>query len=348
MYSPQDCPSLGCLRPFCQLKQSEYFLFFFTMKTYTNALATILTLLLLTSGCGCKQEGPEIFNLFAQQDSTPPTLLSAKAIDTATIKIQFTEELRSKSIKLQVNGVQNTNYRCVRDTITLYLTSSMEIASCTHLEGRVEDLWGNSTHFGLDVWAHNPNRAGILINEFSTKGSESNPDRVELRIIKAGNLAGITVVDGAGPFVKDRCILGDKQVFAGDFIVIAFQQGDATIPYASEHLGGLSSNNGCITVTESPNWESPILDAVLYSNKTTTTYSGFGSKDTEECALLLDQGRNWNSPLAENAIDSTNSTSTRTLCRNNYSDTNSEQDWYVCDTRQASFGVENSDIRYKQ
>ncbi|MFA6681572.1 MAG: hypothetical protein WCS35_06040, partial [Sphaerochaeta sp.] len=73
------------------------------MKTCTNVLATILLLLLLTTGCGCNQQGPEIINLFAQQDSTPPKLLSAKSIDTATITIKFSEELRSKSVKLLVN-----------------------------------------------------------------------------------------------------------------------------------------------------------------------------------------------------------------------------------------------------
>jgi len=317
------------------------------MKTCTNTLATVLLLLLLSTGCGCNQQGPEITNLFAQQDSTPPKLLSAKAIDTATITVKFSEELRSKSVKLLVNGVQNTNYLCKRDTLMLYLTSPMEIASSTRLEGRVEDQWGNSTHFDVEVWSHNPNRAGLLINEFSTKGSGNNPDRVELRIIKAGNVAGITVANGAGPFIKDRCILGDRQVFSGDFIVIAFQEGETAIPYSSEYLEGLGSNNGCITVTESPDWESPILDAVLYSNKTTTTFSGFGSRETEEGALLVYQGRQWDSQLAAKAIDSTNSTATRTLCRNNYSDTNSEQDWYVCDTRKASFGGENSDERFQ-
>jgi len=306
----------------------------------------MLLLLLLTTGCGCDQQGPAITNLFAQQDSTPPKLLSAKAIDTATISLKFSEELRSKSIKLLVNGEQNTNYLCKRGTIMLYLTYPMAIATSTALEGRVEDEWGNSTRFSIEVWAHNPNRAGILINELSTKGSGNNPDRVELRITRGGNLAGITVTNGVGPYAKDRCILGNKQVFSGDFIVIAFQEGGPVTGYQSEQLGGLGSNNGCITVTESPDWESPILDAVLYSNKTTTTFSGFGSREVEEGALLLYQGRQWDSPMAEKAINSTNSTATRTLCRTNYSDTNSEQDWYVCDTKRASFGGENSEIRY--
>lgn len=308
----------------------------------------MLLLLLLTISCGCNQEGPESINLFAQQDSTPPKLLSAKATDTATITLKFSEKLRSKSISLLINGVENTNYLCRRETIMLYLTSAMEIASSTRVEGRVEDLWGNSTRFSIEVWAHNPNRATVLINEFSTKGSTNNPDRVELLVTKGGNLAGITIANGVGPFAKDRCILGDKRAFAGDFLVIAFQAGATPTEYSSEHLKGLSSNNGCITVTESPNWESPIIDAVLYSNKTTTTFGGFGSRESEEGALLLYQGRQWDSQLSEKAIDSTDSTATRTHCRNSYRDTNSAEDWYVCDTKGASFGEENSDIRFQR
>lgn len=317
------------------------------MKRCTYTLTTLLILLLLTTSCGCNQEGPDSINLFAQQDSTPPKLLSAKAVDTATIALKFNEELRDKSITLLVNGKENTNYLYKRETIMLYLTSVMPIASSTRVEGRVEDLRGNSTRFSIEVWAHTPNPASLLINEFSTKGSGNNPDRVELLVTKGGNLAGITIANGVGPNAKDRCILGDKNVFAGDFLVVAFQQGSQPPEYSSEHLGGLSSNNGSITVTQSPNWESPVIDAVLYSNKTTTTYSGFGSREGEEGALLLYQGRQWDSSLAEKAINSTNSTATRTHCREACRDTNSEQDWYVCDTKEASFGKENSSKRYE-
>ncbi len=317
------------------------------MKRSPYTLAALLLLLLLTISCGCNQEGPTSINLFAQQDSTPPKLLSANATDRATITLKFSEELRSKSITLLVNGMENTNFLCKKETIMLYLTSFMEIASSTRVEGRVEDPWGNSTRFSLDIWAHNPNRAEVLINEFSTKGSGNNPDRVELLVTKGGNLAGITVANGVGPYAKDRCILGDKQVFSGDFVVIAFQAGASSTEYSSERLTGLSSNNGCITVTESPDWESPIIDAVLYSNKTTTTYGGFGSRESEEGSRLLYEGRQWDSPLSEKAIDSTNSTATRTHCRDSYKDTNSAEDWYVCDTKGASFGGENSEIRFQ-
>lgn len=316
------------------------------MKTCKLILIFAFLVILLTSGCGCNQEGPTGINLFEKQDSTPPKLLSAQAVDTTCIKLIFSEDIQGKTINLLVNGVKTTNLLCRGETILLYLTTAMDIASSARLEGRVEDFWGNSTRFSLSVWAHNPNRAEVLINEFSTKGSGNNPDRVELLVTKAGNLAGLTVANGVGPLASDRCILGDKWVYQGDFVVIGFQEGGTEALYPSENLGGLSSNNGCITVTESPDWESTILDAVIYSNKTTTTFSGFGSRETELGASQLYESGVWNSSLAEEAVDSTDSTATRSICRENYTDTNSQNDWYICDTKGASFGRENSPTRY--
>lgn len=317
------------------------------MKTCSYSVGVLLLLLLLTTGCGCDQQGPEIFNLFAKQDSTPPKLLSAKATDTATITFIFDEVLANKHITIKVAGISSTNFLQKRETVTLYLPSAMEIGSSIRIEGRVEDLWGNSTCFSLDVWANNPSRAELMINEFSTKGSATNPDRVELFVTKGGNLAGITVAHGVGPYASDQCILPNKEVYAGDFVVIAFQPSDSQSEFQSEYLSGLSSNNGCITISESPNWESPVLDAVVYSNKTTTTYGGFGSKNTELVVQQLYQCGQWFSPLAEQAIDSTSSTATRTMCRRAYTDTNSELDWYICATKEASFGSENSTTEFE-
>ena len=63
----------------------------------------------------------------------------------------------------------------------------------TELKGRVNDWIGNSLTFTLGLWGYNPNLPTLLINEFTTKGSGNNPDRVELLVLK-GNLAGITLL----------------------------------------------------------------------------------------------------------------------------------------------------------
>ena len=299
-------------------------------------------LLLMANGCGCDHSIPSVTDLFSQQDSHPPVLLSSKAVDTTTIFLQFDEALENDSITLKINGVANSNHLCNQNTITLFLLAPMELATFSTVEGRVEDKRGNSTRFSLKVWAKNINRASVVINEFSTKGSSANPDRVELLVTKSGNLAGLTIANGSQSSYTDCCILPDKWVYQGDYLVVAFQKGEEKTQFSSEKLAGLSSNNGCLTVSESPDWESTLLDAVLYSNLTTTTYHGFGSRLLEQGAGELYEKGLWNSFLVEGAIDSSDSTATRTLCRDCGQDTNSNKDWYVCGTREASFGAKNS------
>lgn len=298
--------------------------------------------LLLATGCGCDHSIPSVNDLFSQQDSRPPMIVSSKAADTSTVVIQFDENLEKNSITLNVNGVPNTNYLCNQSTLSLFLFAPMKLATFCNVEGRVEDKRGNSTRFSLNVWAKNTNRASVIINEFSTKGSTSNPDRVELLVTKGGNLAGITLANGSQSSYTDRCILPDLRVYQGDYLVVSFQKGEERTQFSSEKLVGLGSNNGCLTICESPDWESALLDAVLYSNLTTSTYNGFGSRALEEGAKTLYEQGQWTAFQVEGAINSSNSTATRTLCRNQGQDTNSKEDWYVCDTKEASFGTRNS------
>ena len=50
--------------------------------------------------------------------------------------------------------------------------------------------------------------------------------------------------------------------------------------------------------------------------------------------------------MAKDAIDISKATATRSANRNGFIDTNSANDWYVCATGNASFGVKNSTNRH--
>ncbi|AEV30662.1 hypothetical protein SpiGrapes_2912 [Sphaerochaeta pleomorpha str. Grapes] len=304
--------------------------------------------LFIATGCGCNHASPTITDLFSMQDSTPPVLLSATAINPSTLFFQFDEPIEAKTCMLNANGRAVTQYLCNGKDVTVSLSNPMALATFCTIEGRVEDRRGNSCRFTTEVWAKNTHRAHVLINEFSTKGTENNPDRVELLVTKGGNLAGITLANGIGLNYTDRCILPDKTVSQGTFIVISFQKGIVKEAFCSENLAGLSGNNGCIVVSETPQFDSPLLDAVLYGNLTTTTFNGFGSSDLEKSAQSLCQCGQWDTVLASGSIDSTYSTSTRSVCREKERDTNTLEDWYVTETRMATFGARNSDAHYEK
>ena len=128
--------------------------------------------------------------------------------------------------------------------------------------------------------------------------------------------------------------------------MVRFQSGDDGGEYTSENLSGLGSNNGALSLALSPEWESPIIDAVVWGNLVTTTFEGFGSQALQNQVATLFEAGQWVSSSSADSIDSTSSTATRSFCRDRLIDTNSNSDWYICDTRQASFGARNSEKRF--
>ena len=310
-------------------------------------LIPILAFLLLCSGCGCSQPELVLYNLFEQADNSPPVFLSATMQSQHTAILSFNERIDEKSVALWCEQNSVATITVMDKTLTLNLAKPLQMGSSLPLEGRVEDIRGNSLQFSIELWAKNTHPATVLINEFTTKGSETNPDRVELVVTSRGNLAGLTLYAGVADDWSDRFVFPDRWVERGTYVVVAFSKGEHEATwYTSALQAGLGSNNGCLSVAMSPEWTSPLLDAVMWGNMSTSTFEGFGSASLLSQAQILFQSGHWNSASSDKSIDSNTSTATRSFCRNRLIDTNSSDDWYICATRQATFGSQNSEQRY--
>ena len=310
-------------------------------------LLPLLVFLLLSSGCGCSQPELSLHNLFEQADSSPPVFLSANMQSQHTATLSFNESIAENSVTLWCEQNSVASFTVIDKTLTLNLAKPMQMGTSLPLEGRVEDIRGNSLQFSIELWAKNTHPATVLINEFTTKGSETNPDRVELVVTSRGNLAGLTLYAGVADDWSDRFVFPDRWVERGTYVVVAFSKGEHEAAwYTSALQAGLGSNNGCLSVAMSPEWASPLLDAVMWGNMSTSTFEGFGSASLLSQAQILFQNGQWNSASSEKSIDSNTGTATRSFCRDRLIDTNSSDDWYVCATRQATFGSKNSELRY--
>ena len=307
----------------------------------------IFSLLCIFSSCGCRQ-GEEVVNaLLEGHDGKPPVLLSWQMTSADTVRLSFNEPVIIKGDDFTVDGAAVAASTVSMGTVTITLAGAIPLGRSARLEGRVEDFHRNSVRFSITLWAQNPNPATLLINEFTTKGSEANPDRVELVATGRGNIAGLTLYAGTASSYSDRIIFPDRWVERGTYLVVRFQEGvDDGGEYTSEKRSGLGSNNGALSVALSPEWESPVIDAVVWGNLITTTFEGFGSQALLTQVSQLYGAQQWNSQKSRDSVDSTGSTATRSFCRERLSDTNSNADWYICDTRQASFGALNSEKRY--
>jgi hypothetical protein len=320
-------------------------------------------------GVGCQ---PFSRALLEDVDLRPPTLVTTAAVSERAVSLVFTEwvipEIKSVVFDppLAITSVSSGA------TVEI-ITAAQQIGLHYRIAANVADGAGNTTWFVASFWGFNANVPQMLINEVATQGSATRPDAVELYVVGGGNLGGVTLLDGVPGDFRDRVVLAAIEVSAGDYVIIhatanGLGEDERLNPDESTHAlaiagawdswlengGGLSGNNGVLTLLSNPAGD--LLDAMVYSNRTSTSdeaYRGFGSRTTMERADFVAERRAWvhvrERIAPEDAVSSAATTSTRTMGRSSASvDTNAGADWHTVPTRGASFGSANSDERHQQ
>ena len=324
------------------------------MKINTYIIIIIYSLILI-SCTSCENQNTTIIDLLSYVDTIPPSLIKINGNSHYAFSLTFSEKLKDRhSTKVFFEDNETNSFKIDGYSLIIYSKDELIPGKKYYIKAEVADLSGNTTIVESYCFAKNINPARLLISEISTKGTTKYGDRVELICTKSGNLAGICIADGFNYNYGDRCVLPNREAYEGDLIVIAFAD-NCECDERSEKRQGLSSNNGCIIISENPEVDSPIQDCIIYSNKSSSTFSGFASRVVEErVKTLVDLGE-WESdtPLSSAAVDSTNSTSTRSINRHsdkwgNYSDTNTQDDFYVTVTSGQSFGTKNNPNVYEK
>lgn len=322
------------------------------MRHSSIPLFLLMTLIL---SCCDAQPQRELFNVLLGSDHQGPILLDRKAIGTYRARYRFDELVRCNERDFTCPDGDNTIVSALpfEDTVTVTFAQPLVPGERQVIDARVTDMVGNTLSLRAGVWGHNPRVPKLLINEFVTKGTSSNPDRIELLVTGRGNLAGITLYDGMSESFDSECIFPALEVQPGDRIVIEYStqlRGEHAIEIWGGETG-LGANNGVISLYDAPG--GTIIDAVLYSNRTSssdTLYGGFGTRKVADRAKILEKTGQWD-PLPvvpECAVTSTNSTATRSICRTEGAvDLDTNEDWHVVPTGKASFGTLNSSERFE-
>jgi len=314
-------------------------------------------------------------------DFQPPVYHGLEVTGEHTVTVEFNEPVSVHGTGIRSTPALTPVSTDLQDSrIKICFAETLLPGKRYVLKGAFEDKHGNSNTCIIPFYGYNPYVPGVLINEFTTQGSGNHPDCTELRITAPGNLAGLCLYDGTLNEWNQRIILPFMQVYEGDYLIIHWKpeglptEVDETLgktlsggldasPYAYdfwvEDGSGLSGNNGAISLYRHP--RGGLLDAVLYSNRTKEsdeTYGGFGSSSVQAMAVeLFDEGGWLPNTLSEqpsgctiypeDAINPTDSTATRTMCRRpNTADTNTKTDWYITVTSGSTFGTDNTSKEY--
>ncbi|MCK5672814.1 MAG: hypothetical protein KAH95_05535 [Spirochaetales bacterium] len=327
---------------------------------------------LLTVICSC---GPiEDYRQFTDRDIQPPMFISMGTLDSKTLELQFSEEILAEPGYILIDPAIEISLLTVeKDKMQILFAEDLEPGGLLKIEISISDLSGNSLTLISDFYGYNSNLPELIINEFTTQGSTTNPDKVELRVLSDGNTAGLCIFEGIDTEWAQRKILPSINVVENDYIIIHFKpEGTADEIDETENTdlsrglnvhpdawdlwveagSGLSGNNGTITLFSNP--RGALIDGVLYSNRTSSSdenYRGFGSTATMNKADRLFELGGWDAEdnliAPEDAIDPEDSTATRSMCRESiFTDNNFSADWHIVPTSTASFGEINSNLIY--
>ena len=307
-----------------------------------------------------------------EPDLNPPALLGFR-VRQERLELFFDEPPLCASEDVRLPPPLELAECSIEDTRVLLSLAGQVPGQKYTVELTVADKRGNSLSLAVELYGYNPRCPGLLINEFTPRGSSTHPDLIELKVLEPGDMAGLTLHQGTPSSWDARLVFPPLAVERGGFILVHCKpQGipeeldETASKEQSEGLDasptaydfwiqggtGLGGNNGVLSLYDRPGGS--ILDGVLYSNRTSasdTQYRGVGSTENLARAEELVREGGWvaggESVRPEDAVDPEESTATRSLCRSSSSaDTDSAADWHTVPTRGSTFGAENSDERY--
>lgn len=325
--------------------------------------AIILTTLLLS--CSTEEIVQEIF------DITPPTIENIQCVDSNTLKIDSNEPIYFDRESFFSPSLVISDIRENQNSIEIDFTNAFIPGKDYTCDMKLLDKNSNYNQFQTLFYGYNPELPNVIINEFICKGTKSNPDKIELYVVNNGNLAGLTLYSGTKYSYESKFIFPDINVREGEYITIRSTSEKYPLEYVEkENLSVdydpkftpesrdirtnnlvIPGSNGVLSLYDSPLGE--MIDTVVYtknSNEDDKRYRNFGLSKTLERISTVEETGLWSSETGEiypnDAINIDTSTTTRSINRRDHIDSNSKTDWYICPTKEASFGSENSDNVY--
>ena len=208
-----------------------------------------------------------------------------------------------------------------------------------------EDANGNIERFYLTVKGRNYETPSLIINEISVKGTQSNPDRIELYVLKKGDTAGVVISDDKYSFT-----LPSIKVKEGDIILIYWDRsttkksyerdrGKMTYIIKASAPSTLSGPEGAVIIRKEEKGD--MMDAFFYSEKGEDALKEGEKKKLFSEALEIAE---WDGE----AFDSSLVTSSRVMARlPGAIDTDTCDDFFITAARRSTFGEENEYAPYQ-
>jgi hypothetical protein len=302
--------------------------------------------------------------------TTAPVFLGYKALSPTEIAFQFSLPVTVVSLNfdppVEIESVDEG------DTVTVNLPEALKGGERFVADLLVEDGRRNTLNVLIPFRARNDRLPELLITELRTEVSKLKVEFVELKALSAGNLGALRLFVATDSVDIPVLEFPPVEVAEGEYLVVHLRSAEAGI--VNELGDDRGESGGTETSPEARDFWVPeskerfrktdavylldqddrIIDGVLFSETADVWWT---KEILAKTAEFLSEQEAWvspensgsggNVPGPSDAVDSSKTTNTRSICRDEtIPDSNSAADWYITVTSGATPGKPNNPNRY--
>ncbi|MDR2658706.1 MAG: hypothetical protein LBC27_01785 [Spirochaetaceae bacterium] len=306
--------------------------------------------------------------------SEAPVFISYRAESGSEITFQFSTPVKVVSAFLDTGEGFEPFPDEYTSKISLRFLSDHSGGRSITADLLVEDAEGNSLNVLVPFKTRNERIPALVINEIRLDYINPSVEFIELRTKTSGNLGALRLFVASTSIDEAVYEFPPVEVAAGEYITLHLRtlEGDKAVDELGSELNLSSAAKSSDTKDDARDlWVAGAVkylhtaDVIYLTNQDDIVLDGLAiakdsvdwdkNKNLSKAAEFLAKQGAWLSaegdavktPSAADAVNSSNTTPTRTLCRDETkADGNTLADWYTCDTSGASPGGKNSVKRY--
>jgi len=334
------------------------------MKHVYRSLVVVCSL--FCTVCSCATGGTEAAAQILGKSSEAPVFLACKAVSGTEIDFQFSLPVKVTSLhfspEIQPDAIENGSI------VKVIFSGGPGPGEKVTADLVAVDDHGNTINVLVPFRTRNDRLPMLLITELRTEYSKPKCEFIELKTLEAGNMGALKVVVAGNykaPLIYEFPLI---EVAKGEYITLHLRTTEESnrdeLGRNLEESGGADSSpfgrdiwiQGSVKLLHKTDavylldQDDRVIDAVMLSENADPWW---GKDYFAEAAEFLFAGAAWKSPDNKicdpaNAVQSTGTTLTRTICRDEYLEKNSNTaaDWYITANSCASPGKPNNPKRY--
>jgi hypothetical protein len=335
------------------------------MKFYCSLIKLFLPFALVFSACACSTESA-IQKVF-EDSGHAPVFLECKAVSSTEIAFTFSHPVKVSSLRFD----PPLEFVSIEDgkTVTVKTAQPLEAGGKFTADILVEDEKRNTLNVLTPFRARNDRIPKILINELRTEAASKSDARarvefVELYTLSEGNLGALQLFIAGDNITKPVLEFPSIEVPRGEYIVVHLRtREDGCVDETGRDLSlskGMDALPGArdIWIPEDKkhlnkhalvylmDQDGSIIDAAAITDKPGN--DAWGKPAQEAAAALLGNQGAWGSgdgmpPGPKDAVNCgpINTSTTKSISRRNFEDTNTARDWYLTVQGKATPGEAN-------